>query len=165
MKQLFTLLRRIEELVLSLTFLGLAIVAVIQVICRYGFDYSFTWFEEAGRYVGIFATFLGASLGVKYGMHFSMDLLSTSVSPLIGRILKVLIGLVCGSALLILAWYGFGLVQTNLKYGNTSAAMQMPMYLAYLPLPFFCFIMAIRFYRLGLLALLGKNTNKQEQPA
>ncbi len=165
MRRIFTLLGYIEELVLSLTFLGLAIIAVIQVVCRYGFDYSFTWFEEAGRYIGIFATFLGASLGVKHGMHFSMDLLSNSVSPLIGRILQLLIGLLCGTALAMLAWYGLDLVLQNLKYGNTTAAMQVPMYIFYLPLPFFSAIMAIRFYRQSLLALLGQHKAKKVQPS
>ena len=66
MKRFFSALNRIEELTLSLTFLGLALVAVIQVFTRYALDISFAWFEEAGRYVGIFATFLGASLSYNF---------------------------------------------------------------------------------------------------
>jgi C4-dicarboxylate transporter DctQ subunit len=165
MKRIFTLLGRIEELALSLTFLGLALIAVVQVVCRYGFDISFTWFEEGGRYIGIFATFLGAGLGVKQGAHFSMDLLVDSATPAVSRILQLLIGLLCGSALLILARYGFDLVHTNYQYGNTSPAMQMPMYIAYLPIPFFSVIMALRFYLIALRALLGKQLKHKEQPA
>jgi C4-dicarboxylate transporter DctQ subunit len=164
MKHIFTLLGRIEEVVLSLTFLGLALIAVVQVVCRYGFDISFTWFEEGGRYIGIFATFLGAGLGVKHGAHFSMDLLVDNAGPLVSRILQLLIGLLCGSALFILAWYGFDLVLTNYHYGNTSPAMRMPMYIAYLPIPFFSVIMALRFYKLSCLALLGKIQKQQERP-
>ncbi len=147
MKRFFSALNRIEELTLSLTFLGLALVAVIQVFTRYALDISFAWFEEAGRYVGIFATFLGASLGVKHGMHFSMDLLIGTARPVVKRILQVCIGGFCGSFLLILAFYGFRLVVRNYGFGTTSSAMQMPMYLAYLPIPFFSTIMALRFFK------------------
>jgi len=160
MKRIITSLGKIEELTLTLTFLGLALVAVVQVFCRYVLDISFTWFEEAGRYVGIFATFLGAGLGVKYGSHFAMDLLVSNAAPWVRRILQLLIGLLCGSAMLILAQYGFELVANNYKFGNTSAAMQMPMYIAYLPIPFFSTIMALRFYRMALLGLLGKITTR-----
>ena len=40
MKSFFKILGRIEELTLSMTFLGLAIVAVIQVFCRYVSQYQ-----------------------------------------------------------------------------------------------------------------------------
>ncbi len=165
MKRIFSILCKIEEMTLSLTFLGLALVAVVQVFCRYVLDISFTWFEEAGRYVGIFATFLGASLGVKYGSHFAMDLLVSSATPLVRRVLQLFIGLLCGTAMLILTRYGYMLVVNNYTFGNTSAAMQMPMYIAYLPIPFFSLIMAIRFYRLAIMALFGKLANQGGQPS
>ena len=165
MKRIFNILCKTEELTLSLTFLGLALVAVVQVFCRYVLDISFTWFEEAGRYVGIFATFLGASLGVKYGSHFAMDLLVSNAKPLVRRVLQLVIGLLCGTAMLILARYGWLLVVNNYNFGNTSAAMQMPMYIAYLPIPFFSALMAIRFYRIALLALLGKSAATGGQPS
>ena len=165
MKRIINILGKIEEMTLSLTFLSLALVAVVQVFCRYVLDISFTWFEEAGRYVGIFATFLGASLGVKYGSHFAMDLLVSNATPLVRRVLQLVIGVLCGSAMLILAYYGFQLVQNNYTFGNTSAAMQMPMYIAYLPIPFFATIMGLRFYRLAFLALLGKMATQGGQPS
>ncbi len=165
MKRILTILAKTEELTLSLTFLSLALVAVVQVFCRYVLDISFTWFEEAGRYVGIFATFLGAGLGVKYASHFAMDLLVSNAAPQVRRLLQLLIGLLCGSAMLLLAYHGFALVQNNYTFGNTSAAMQMPMYIAYLPIPFFATIMALRFYRIALLALLGKSPAGGGQPS
>lgn len=163
MKRILHLLAQIEELSLSLTFLGLALVAVVQVFCRYVFNISFTWFEEAGRYIGIFTAFLGAGLGVKHGTHFTMDLLVSNAKPAIRRFLQCAIGLLCGSAMLILARYGFLLVSKNYTFGNTSPAMQMPMYIAYLPIPVFSTIMALRFYRLALQAIFAEQPEKEEQ--
>ena len=56
-----------------MTLLGLAVVGAIQVFFRYVLHISFAWFEEAGRYLGVFITFLGSAIGVKYGIHFTMD--------------------------------------------------------------------------------------------
>ncbi|PIW02243.1 MAG: TRAP transporter small permease, partial [Deltaproteobacteria bacterium CG17_big_fil_post_rev_8_21_14_2_50_51_6] len=66
----------VEKQVLVWTILGLAIIGFVQVVSRYMFNYSFTWYEELSRYIGVFVAFLGAATGVKYGMHFSMDALS-----------------------------------------------------------------------------------------
>ena len=154
MKRFLFLLTRFEELTLSMTFLGLALVAVVQVFCRYALDISFAWFEEAGRYIGIFATFLGAGLGVKHGVHFSMDLVLNSAPPPLRKALQAFIGVVCGSFLLVLAFYGFRLVSRNYGFGTTSPAMQMPMYLAYLPIPVFSVVMALRFFKTSYDAVL-----------
>ena len=74
-KPMFKLLDRVENITLVWTILGLAMIGFVQVISRYMFNYSFTWFEELGRYLGVFIAFLGASIGVKTGSHFTMDLL------------------------------------------------------------------------------------------
>ena len=81
MKVFFKYLGRLEEGVLGISLLGLALMAFVEVLGRYLFNHSFTWFEEFSRYFGVFLTFLGASLGVKHGVHFSMDLLVTKTPP------------------------------------------------------------------------------------
>jgi TRAP-type C4-dicarboxylate transport system permease small subunit len=74
MKRLFETLDKIENITLVWTILGLAFIGFVQVITRYVFNYSFTWFEELGRYLGVFVAFLGASMGVKTGSHFAMEI-------------------------------------------------------------------------------------------
>ncbi|HSH69956.1 MAG TPA: TRAP transporter small permease [Deferrisomatales bacterium] len=145
-------LRNLEELSLSLIYIGLALVAFVQVICRYAFNLSFSWFEEGGRYIGILVTFMGASIGVRYGTHFSMDLLATALKPRLAALLARAVHLVGGSFLLVIAYYGSKLVVKNYGFETTSPAMQIPMYLAYLPIPVFTALMAVRMF---LVALLG----------
>ena len=137
-------LHSLEELSLSLIYVGLALVAFVQVICRYSFNLSFTWFEEGGRYIGILVTFMGASIGVRYGTHFSMDLLATLLRPRLAALLVRAVNGVGGSFLLVIAYYGSQLVVKNYGFETTSPAMQLPMYLAYLPIPLFMALMAVR---------------------
>lgn len=139
-------LHRVEETSLTLVYLGLALVAFVQVICRYAFNLSFTWFEEGGRYIGILVTFMGASIGVRYGTHFSMDLLATLLRPRLAALLRRAVNLVGGAFLLVLAFYAAKLVGKNYGFETTSPAMQIPMYLAYLPIPVFTALMALRMF-------------------
>jgi len=145
MKTLIRVLNRLEEGTLAFTLLGLALLAFIQVFLRYVFGHSFTWFEELSRYAGVFMTFLGASLGVKYGTHFSMDFFIKKIGPRAGHLINAVTCL--GSAVLFFTLAHLG-VQHALKlgkFGVKSAAMQVPMAVVYLPIAVFSFTMALRF--------------------
>ncbi len=80
MPRLLQIINNIEEWTLVLIILGLAVVSFVQVLCRYLLGFSFTWMEELGRSLAVFIAFLGASIGVRQGAHFSMDLIYERVS-------------------------------------------------------------------------------------
>lgn len=155
MRRVLAGLHRLEELTLSVTLLVLAVIATVQVVSRYAFGVSFSWFEEGGRYVGVFITFLGASIGVQRGSHFAMDALASVASPLLGRWLKALTAVISGGFLVVVTWYGMKIVLRNYGYETTSPTMQVPMYLVYLPVPAFAAVMAVRFFRAAGQALAG----------
>jgi len=145
MKRFLAALNFIEEGVLALGLLGLALMCFVEVVSRYIFNHSFTWYEEFARYFMVFLTFLGASLGVKYGIHFSMDFVVTRVSYRLGNLMRVssnLIAAVLFGAVAVLAW------QHAMKikgFGTTSPAMGLPMFWAYLPVCVFSGTMCLRF--------------------
>ncbi len=163
MRRFLARLNRIEELSLSLLLLGLAAVGFVQVFFRYALQISFDWYEEAGRYLGVLVTFMGAGLGVKYGVHFSMDILSTSLRRPWNHLLKALIGLISGSAFVIIVYYGYNLVVKNYGYETTSPVMQVPMYLAYLPIPLFSLVIAFRFFKNAVIELRRMADKKGER--
>lgn len=146
MRRVLAWFNRLEEISLTLTLLGLAVIAFVQVCTRYLMGISFDWFEEGGRYVGVFVTFLGASIGVRRGTHFSMELLVNALSPSLAKVLRVFIGAFSGSCFLMVAWYGFKLVLRNHRFGVMSAAIGAPMWLVYLPIPVFSILIAVRFF-------------------
>ena len=145
MKALITKFHLLEEGVLAATLLGLALMAFVEVVSRYLFNHSYTWFEELSRYLGVFMTFLGASLGVKYGTHFSMDLVIRKVGPRTAGILNAFTCLVSVALFGTIAYMGSLHVLKLKKFGVKSAAMQLPMYIAYLPIAVFSISLALRF--------------------
>lgn len=150
MRRLIRFLNNLEEWTLVCVLLGLAFLTFIQVICRYGLGFSFTWMEELARYVGVFVTFLGAALGVKYGVHFSMDLVYERVSSHRFRHgLKAAVHVLSGLLLLVIGWYGWDQTAKLYKFGALTSTLQIQKFWFYLPVPVFSAIMAWRFFRLA----------------
>jgi C4-dicarboxylate transporter DctQ subunit len=98
----------------------------------------------------IFCTYLGASIGVKYGTHFSMEALTEYCPDRVSHLLKASAYLVSGIIAILIVYYGT-LHLLNLKsFGVKSSAMQLPMYIPYIPIPLFSISMAFRFFTLSL---------------
>ncbi|WP_022663811.1 TRAP transporter small permease [Desulfospira joergensenii] len=157
MQRLFDILDRMEKFTLVWTILGLAFIGFIQVITRYIFNYSFTWFEELGRYLGVFIAFAGAATGVKTGSHFTMDLMVSNLSQPWQKIIKVFTACLSAVFFLVVAWVSWKIVLRMYGFETTSPTMQIPMYIAYLPIPAFSTLMGARFLNLGLTHLRTKS--------
>jgi len=151
MKTIIRILNRIEEWTLALVLLALAFITAVQVFCRYVLGFSFTWMEDLSRCSSVFISFLGAALGVKYGAHFSMNLVFERVSnDRFRHGLKIAVNVIGGLMFFVIAWYGWQQAMKLRQFGVTVSTLQIPKYWAYLPIPFFSSIMGFRFLNLAL---------------
>ena len=157
---------RLERATLVWTILGLALIGFIQVFARYLFNYSFTWFEELGRYLGVFVAFLGGGIGVKTGSHFTMDLIVSHLDRPWQQLLKAATSILSALFFVLVAYYSWKIVIRMYGYETTSPAMEMPMYVAYLPIPFFSMVMGFRFFAVGInfLKELGSKESGRQAP-
>ena len=161
MKRLVFILNRLEEGVLAATLLGLALMAFMEVVLRYLFNHSFTWFEEFSRFTSVFITFLGASLGVKYGLHFAMDYFVEKAGLRLGNLMRVASNLLSAVLFAVIAWLSWQHANKLLLREVTSGAMQVPMFWPYLPIPVFSLIMALRFIHQAWRHLVGMVNNQR----
>jgi len=143
--KLFNFAERLEEWTLAYTLLGIVFLSFIQVVLRYAFHYNFTWFEELGRYVCVFLTFLGASIAVKTGVHFSMDAIVQSVPGRVAHLMKAVVNFTCALFFVIIVYYATLHCMKLGRYGVKTAALRIPMFVPYLSIPVFSFIMGLRF--------------------
>ena len=166
-RRLSRILDRAENAVLVWTILGLALIGFIQVVSRYLFNYSFTWYEELGRFLAVFVAFLGAAIGVKTGSHFSMDLAVSHLARPWQEILRVSVAFLSSFFFLLIAWYAWKTILRLHGFGNTSPAMGIPMYLAYLPIPIFSLVIATRCLLSGcsLITSLSQGNADEEGPS
>jgi C4-dicarboxylate transporter, DctQ subunit len=140
-------LNRFEEGLVGFSLLGLALLTCFETVLRYTVNYTFTWFQEFSNYMIIFMTFLGASLGVKYGTHFSMEALVQYTPDKISHLVKTLAYFISGTMTLIFVYFGVKHLLRLKGFGVNSAAMGIPMFIPYLPIPLFSLSMSFRFYR------------------
>jgi TRAP-type C4-dicarboxylate transport system permease small subunit len=87
---------------------ALFIIVVAAIVARYGFGQAVSWTEEVPRYLLIWISFLGASVGVLHRDHVGFDVLFNALPRPVRRVLGV------GLSLLI---FGFGWIV--LRYGIT----------------------------------------------
>jgi C4-dicarboxylate transporter DctQ subunit len=139
-----------EEWTLVFVLLTLALLTFVQVVCRYVLNFSFTWMEELSRYLGVFVTFLGAALGVKYGVHFSMDLVYERVTnDRVRHGLRVIVNILSGLLMLVVAWYGWEQTAKLYRFDALTSALQLPKFWFYIPVPVFSVVMGWRFFNLS----------------
>lgn len=150
MAKVIKIINAIEEWTLVFILLGLAFLSCVQVFCRYVLGFSFSWMDEISRYLGVFIAFLGASLGVKYGTHFSMDLVYEKVSSDGFRHgLKVFINVISAIIMFVIGWYGWEQTMKLRQFGVVTPVLQLPKYWAYLPIPVFSVFTGARFLNLA----------------
>ncbi|HOV89350.1 MAG TPA: TRAP transporter small permease [Syntrophorhabdaceae bacterium] len=149
MEKLIKRFNKLEEWTAGIILLGLAIFTFFETMLRYTVSYSFTWFQEIANYMLIFCTYLCASIGVKYGTHFSMEALTEYMPDRASHLLKTIAYLISGIAVLLFIFYGIKHIHSVIKFGVKSPAMQIPMYIPYIAIPLFSFTMSFRFFALS----------------
>lgn len=120
------------ELYISIALMSLmTIIIFVQVFMRYVMKNSLVWSEELARYLFIWLIYMGISYGAKEMKHIKIDA-ALGLFPKKVRPIVVIIGdiLFLGFALFIV-YTGFTVVQKQIRLGQTSPAMHMPMWIIY----------------------------------
>lgn len=143
-------IRKVEEFAIGFVLIFLAIVTFCETALRYTVSVTFMWFNEFANYTLIFMTFLGASLGARYGTHFSMEALPESLSGRKSHLIKSIAYFLSFLVCIIFVIYGILHIIHLGKFNVKSSALEIPMYIPYLPIPFFSATMGLRFMILSL---------------
>lgn len=134
-----------EEILLAYVSLGLAALIVVGVISRKLGLPGLFWLEELGRYILIFATFLGASIAVKYASHPAMVALVTSVPARAAHVIKSLTSFVCFAFFAWLDYYAWLHIIHMADIGVKTSTLGVPFYVPYLPVAIFCAGIFVRY--------------------
>jgi len=111
----------------------MTVIIIFQVFLRYLFLFSLSWSEEVARYLMIWASFLGASLAVKYGLHIGVEYLVNRFPPGPKRAVAFLAK---ASILLFLVFFTVGGLQVAWALRDQdSPALLFSMFYAYLSAP------------------------------
>jgi len=132
-----------EEWTLFAAVMVALIALFVNVVLRYGFNYSLAWSEELVREVIIYTTFVGCSAAVKNRSMIKIDA-SVQIFPK----LKVPLTMFSNTVTLIFSMmmivYGWRMALLQLRTHQKTIIMQIPLVYLYAILPLMGTLMLIR---------------------
>jgi TRAP-type C4-dicarboxylate transport system permease small subunit len=131
------LISRIAERAVRYTLVAvvaaMTVIIILQVFLRYLFLFSLSWSEEVARYLMIWASFLGASLAVKYGFHIGVEFVVNQIPE---RRRKIITLAAKVSMLFFLVFFTIGGFQVAWAVRDQdSPALLFSMFFAYVSAP------------------------------
>lgn len=124
---------RIEAWTLGWSILVLAGFTMANVIGRFMFDQSIYFMEELSEFLMVLITFFGLGYVTRMGRHIRMTALYDQLPPRARKLLMIVIAAVTATVMLALAWYALEYVQRTAARGKVTPALQVPLYLTYIP--------------------------------
>ena len=135
MKTINGILDKIEDYISVICFALMSIIVLVAVFLRYVLFYPFPWGEEAARYLMVWGIFLGISIGVRKKAHLGVEAFVYRLPSTMTKKAMFVSQLIMIAAYLWFAYLSLALVLKIKATGQTSAAMQLPMYYIYAALP------------------------------
>jgi TRAP-type transport system small permease protein len=112
---------------------AMTVIIILQVFLRYLFLFSLSWSEEVARYLMIWASFLGASLAVKYGFHIGVEFVVNQIPEKRRKIIMLAAKV---SMLFFLVFFTIGGFQVAWAVRDQdSPALLFSMFFAYVSAP------------------------------
>ena len=138
-------LNNIEEIIVVPLVAVMTAVIILQVIYRFILKASLPWSEELARYIMVWVTFIGASIGVKWGSHIGVEALVIAL-PKNAQIFVKYLGIILAIIFCIVVFSAsLGILHNQIVRRQVSPAMRIPMWWAYAAIPTGTFLMTVRF--------------------
>lgn len=133
----------IEEWVLFISTMAALIALFVNVVLRYGFNYSLAWSEELVREVIILTTFIGSSAAIKARSMIKIDAL-VQIVPALKTPLTFFSNFVTMVFSLMMVYYGWKMAALQMTTFQKTIIMQIPLIYLYAILPIMGVMMFIR---------------------
>jgi TRAP-type C4-dicarboxylate transport system permease small subunit len=151
-----------EEWTLFISVFVALIALFVNVVLRYGFNYSLAWSEELVREVIIYTTFIGCSAAVKNRSMIKID----ATVQLLPK-LKVPLTFFSNFVMMIFAgmmiYYGWLMAALQLRTHQKTIIMQIPLVYLYAILPLMGTMMMIRSIQVIYQDILELKSEKSQQ--
>ena len=134
----------LEETILMILLVAIAVVMMAQVVMRYFFRQSMSWPEEFCRFCFVYSGFISMGYCVRRGKMLKVDILVTPIVTIlvgigaawiIAKFLQRVLDLVGRVVTLLffayLGFYAYQATMNSYRGGMTSPAMEVPMWFIY----------------------------------
>lgn len=158
-RTVFDLMDRCINWFLALLMAAMVVIISAQVWYRFMLNDPLSWSEEAGRYLFVWISFIGAAAGVRYQVHLGIDLMDKLLSPNAYRWAVVLVNVIIQIFLLMIIYWGFKILGV-IKF-QESASMHISMRYPYMAVPVGSIFMFINSVRVMTAALQNRKLDRE----
>ena len=124
------------------------VLSFVQVVLRYFFNAGFAWVPEMVVFAFISLTLVGASTGVRNGVHIGVDVI-VKLFPIRFQMLSNIVAQSCGMILyLFMSYLTYKFVMYFKEMGQVSIITEIPIWMMIIYMPFAFFFMAIHYMEL-----------------
>lgn len=134
LKKLDTIVTNIEEWTLFIIVMAALISLFVNVILRYGFNYTLAWSEELVRIVIIYSTFVGASVAVKQRAMIKIDAV-VQIFPRLKSGLTFYSNILMLIFAVMMVFYGYQMTHLQFVTSQKTIIMQIPLVVIYCIMP------------------------------
>ena len=117
------------QIIAALALLAIVAINGANVVARYFFAKPFPWAEEAMIMFMILGVFAGAIAVTWRNLHIRIDTFVERSSPTLQRVIRIAATLASMFVLLVVAWSSYGIVRLLYEYGQTTDALEFPMWI------------------------------------
>lgn len=115
-----------EEGLCAFLLLLMAVVAFVNVVVRYGTNYSFAFVEEVEVSALVYLTVFGAAAAFRRGLHLGMQFFFVRFPAPVRRVVLVFSMILALLVFGTLAYYGIFQIADEIALHTTSEALQVP---------------------------------------
>ena len=137
-------LDNIEEYILLVLFPLMVIVVFVATCVRNLTVMSLPWAEEVARYSMVWIAYIGASLGIKRNAHLGVEAVLLLLPQGTRKYFDYLRYLIIILFNVLIAYYTFQIIQSQISTEQVSPSLRIPMWFAYGAVPVGAVLMAWR---------------------
>lgn len=160
MKKLKQVEEHFEEYIMGILLIGITVVMLMQIVMRM-LKLSLPWAEELARYFYIWSVLLSLGYTIRTKSILRVDLLLNALPDVLQKAVELVLQLASCAFYLLMSYYSLRVLDGVKSSGQTTPALEWPMYLIYLILPVGFFLAALRSLQQGYWAIRSKKENEE----
>ena len=154
-----------EDVCLVSMFALMVFFIFLQIIMRFIVNHSLVWSEELGKFIFVWISWLGISIGERRNEHIKITLLVDKLSPKWQKIFEIIAYIILAAIILVTLYYAVVMVQFQVRV--RYAGIKISTSWGYLSLVLGCSFMLLRLVAViirDLTALITKNYTASSHP-
>lgn len=125
---------RVLARVAALLLIGCTLIALLEVVRRYAFGFSFEWQQDAVTYFIVSGVFLYFAISQRHNEHLNVTAVLEAVQALgprgrkVVEVVKLVARVISFLFMVAVVWWGFPEVRESLHYATRTESLAFPMW-------------------------------------